>query len=43
MVSIFFIASILFAYLGILGVYIGQIFKISQGREIYTVREKVNL
>lgn len=43
MVSIFFIASMLFAYLGILGVYIGQIFKISQGREIYTVREKVNL
>ncbi len=43
MVSIFFIASMLFAYLGILGVYVGQIFKISQGRDIYTIREKINL
>lgn len=43
MVSIFFIAAMLFAYLGILGVYVGQIFKISQGRQIYTIREKMNL
>jgi len=43
MVSLFFIAAMLFAYLGILGVYVGQIFKISQNREIYTVREKMNL
>lgn len=43
MISIFFIAALLFAYLGILGVYIGQIFKISQGRKIYMIKEKANL
>jgi len=43
MVSIFFIASMLFGYLGVLGVYIGQIFKMSQGRKIYIVRKKMNL
>ena len=43
MISIFFIAALLFAYLGILGVYIGQIFKMSQGRKIYVIKEKANL
>ena len=43
MISIFFIAALLFAYLGILGVYIGQIFKMSQGRQIYVIKEKANL
>lgn len=43
MISIFFIAALLFAYLGILGVYIGQIFKMSQGRKIYMIKEKANL
>lgn len=43
MISIFFIAALLFAYLGILGVYIGQIFKMSQGRQIYIIKEKANL
>lgn len=43
MISIFFIAALLFAYLGILGVYIGQIFKMSQGRKIYVIKEKINL
>ena len=43
MVSLFFIASLLFAYLGLLGIYVGQIFKISQGRPLYTVKRKINL
>lgn len=43
MMSLFFIAGLLFAYLGLLGVYVGQIFKISQGRPLYTIKTKVNL
>ena len=43
MISIFFISGLIFAYLGLLGIYIGQIFKISQNRPIYMIKEKVNL
>ena len=43
MVSLFFIAALLFAYLGLLGIYVGQIFKITQGRPLYTVKRKINL
>lgn len=43
MISIFFISGLIFAYLGLLGIYIGQIFKISQNRPIYVIKQKVNL
>lgn len=43
MVAIFLIAGLLFTYLRILGVYIGQLFKISQHRSLYVVKRKMNL
>ncbi len=42
MSAIFFIGGLIFAYLGLLGIYIGQIFKLSQKRPLYTVRKKIN-
>lgn len=43
MVSIFFIGGLLFAYLGILGVYIGKINREVKGTPLYTIKHKVNL
>ena len=43
MVSIFFIAGFLFAYLAILGLYIAQIVNNVKGRPLYCIKNKVNL
>lgn len=43
MVSIFFIASLFFAYQAILGLYIGHIFERSKKRPLYTIKNKINL
>jgi len=42
MVSFFFIAGLLFANLGLLGLYIGKIFDEVKDRPIYIVKDKVN-
>lgn len=42
MATIFFIASLIFAHLGLMSIYIGQIFKITQGRPIYNIKERIN-
>lgn len=41
MVSMYFIGGLLFANLGMLGLYIGKIFEQSKGRPLYVVDEKV--
>lgn len=41
MVSIYFIGGLLFANLGILGLYIGKVFDEVKGRPLYVVKEKV--
>lgn len=43
MVSLYFIAGLLFANLGILGLYIGKAFDQSKGRPLYVIREAVNV
>lgn len=43
MVSLFFIGGLIFAYLSILGLYIGGIFDESKQRPVYVIRKKVNL
>ncbi len=43
MVSIFFIAGLLFAYLALLGLYIGGIFKETKDRPLYVIKRKINL
>lgn len=43
MVSLYFIAGLLFANLGILGLYIGKAFDQSKGRPLYVIRETVNV
>lgn len=43
MVSIFFVSGLLFAYLGILGLYIGGIFKEIKTRPLYVVKKTINL
>jgi hypothetical protein len=39
-VSIYFIGGLLFANLGILGVYIGKVFDEAKGRPLYVIRER---
>lgn len=41
MVSLYFIGGLLFANLGILGLYIGKVFDEVKGRPLYVIREKV--
>ena len=43
MVSIFFIAGLLFAYLALLGLYVGNIFQETKSRPVYTIKKKLNL
>lgn len=43
MVSIYFVAGLLFANLGILGLYIGKIFDETKNRPLYLVKEKINV
>jgi len=43
MVSIFLIGGLLFAYLSILGLYIGQIFRATKSRPLYIIKRKMNL
>jgi dolichol-phosphate mannosyltransferase len=43
MVSIYFIGGLLFANLGVLGLYIGKIFDETKDRPLYIVRETTNL
>lgn len=43
MVSLYFIAGLLFANLGILGLYIGKAFDQAKGRPLYVIREAVNV
>ena len=43
MCAIFFIGGLIFAYLGLLGIYIGQIFRLSQNRPLYTIKKRINL
>jgi glycosyltransferase involved in cell wall biosynthesis len=40
MVSIYFIGGLLFANLGILGLYLGKVFNETKGRPIYVIRER---
>lgn len=42
MVSLFFIAGLLFANLGIIGLYLGKSFDEAKKRPLYVVREKLN-
>lgn len=42
MVSIFFIGGLIFAYLGILGLYIGGIFQEVKHRSLYVIKKKIN-
>jgi len=42
MVSLFFIAGLLFANLGIIGLYIGKSFDEAKKRPLYVIREKLN-
>ena len=39
-VSIYFIGGLLFANLGILGLYLGKVFDETKGRPLYVVRER---
>jgi glycosyltransferase involved in cell wall biosynthesis len=43
MVSLYFIAGLLFANLGILGLYIGKAFNQIKGRPLYIIQEAVNV
>jgi len=43
MVSLYFIAGLLFANLGLLGLYLGKIFDEAKKRPLYAVREALNL
>jgi len=43
MVSIFFIGGLVFAYLGVLGLYIGGIFQEVKNRALYVVKKTINL
>lgn len=43
MVTLFFIGGLLFAYLSILGVYIGGIFSESKQRPLYVIKKKINI
>ena len=43
MVSLFFIAGLLFANLGVLGLYIGKTFDQAKDRPLYVVQKLVNL
>ncbi len=43
MVSLYFIAGLLFATLGILGLYIGKTLDQTKGRPLYVIREVLNL
>ena len=40
MVSIYFIGGLLFANLGILGLYLGKVFDETKGRPLYVIRER---
>jgi glycosyltransferase involved in cell wall biosynthesis len=42
-VSIYFVAGLLFANLGIVGLYIGRIFDATKGRPLYVVKDTLNL
>lgn len=43
MVSLYFIAGLIFANLGILGLYIGKTFDQAKGRPLYVVRKALNM
>lgn len=43
MVSLFFLIGLLFANMGILGLYIGKVFDETKGRPLYIVKETMNL
>jgi len=43
MVSIYFIGGLLFANMGILGLYIGKIFDESKNRPLYIISQKINI
>lgn len=43
MVSIYFVAGLLFLNMGLLGLYIGKIFEETKNRPIYIIKEKINI
>ena len=43
MVSLYFIGGLLFANLGIIGLYVGKAFNQAKGRPLYVIREAVNM
>lgn len=43
MVSIYFIGGLLFANLGVLGLYIGKVFDETKNRPLYLIKEKINV
>jgi polyisoprenyl-phosphate glycosyltransferase len=42
MVSIYFIGGLLFANLGVVGIYLGKVFDETKNRPLYIIREKLN-
>lgn len=42
-VSLFFVSGLIFANLGLLGLYIGKIFNETKGRPLYVVRDTINI
>ena len=43
MVSLFFLSGLLFANIGVLGLYLGKVFDESKRRPLYFVKERLNL
>ncbi len=43
MVSIYFIGGLLFANMGVLGLYIGKVFDETKNRPLYLIKEKINV
>jgi len=42
-ISIWFLSGVIIFFIGILGIYIGQLFDISKNRPIYIIKDKINL
>ena len=43
MVSLFFLSGLLFANIGVLGLYLGKVFDESKRRPLYFVKERLNM
>jgi dolichol-phosphate mannosyltransferase len=43
MVALFFLSGLLFANIGVLGLYLGKVFDQTKNRPLYLVKERLNL